>query len=121
MSPFHRQLMIKRANLVKRLARQVKPVGKHWDRQQRKEIIKFYVENAMSPLQASYQILNMDVAKLNKLYFFITMDETCKVCPSGLFHNEKMRMVAFCTGKDPEQLNVALQEMYKASPSFNNS
>jgi len=118
MNKLNRKVIQLRANFVKKLASQIRPIGDHFTVKQRKKMNVLYHKCAITALQAKHEVSHLSVNRLNKLFYDLMKDAGIKRQPEGNFYSEKITMICFLKKVDREKLEAKLQYMFRNSLEF---
>lgn len=120
MKPIHRKIQKSQASFVKKLARQILPLGKYFNAKQKAELNKFYTTRLITANQAKVEVLQMKDSKLLKLFFRLISDESVRTNPWGNAFNEKIQMILFVcnNGVQFEHFRKEVHEFYASNEQF---
>ena len=118
MNKLNRKIMQRRANFVKKLASEIRPIGDYFTAEQRKQMNALYHKCAITAMQAKHEVSQLGVRQLNKLYRELMKDAGIKLVPRGDCYNEKITMISFLKKIDREEFEVKLIAMFRTSPEF---
>jgi hypothetical protein len=118
MNKLNRKIMQLRANFVKKLASEIRPISGDFTPKQRKQMIALYQKCAMTAMQAKHEVSQLSVLQLNKLFYDLMKDSGIKLQPMGDCYNEKITMITFLKRFDREEFEAKLQYMFQKSPEF---
>lgn len=118
MNKLNRKIMQRRANFVKRLASEIRPIAGYFTSKQKKQMNALYNECAITAMQAKHQVLRLRVSQLNKLFHQLMKDPGIKIHPTGNCFYEKVTMISFLKKINREEFEQKLQHMFQTSPEF---
>jgi hypothetical protein len=118
MNKLNRKIVQLRANFVKKLAKEIRPIGTSFTSRERKKMNVLYHKCAITAMQAKHEVSHLSVSRLNKLFYDLMKDAGIKRQPEGNCYNEKITMICFLKRVDREYLEATLRIMFENSPEF---